>query len=491
MNTSQSNSNLPKSSDELRNRTPVHYLSFFGFLSMTISMVVALYEYPTFATAGLSLVFFLLLGGFLWFIPVALCAAEFATIPGWETGGVYTWVSGTLGRRWGFAAIFFQWFEITVGYLTMLYFLTGALSYVTGISAIQNNKYVKLVTLLVIFWGVLLTQLRGSRYTATIAKIGFAVGILLPAIVLFGLGFHYVLAGGQIHTPISLHALIPDFSKLSTLVVFVSFILAYMGVETSASHANALKNPRKEYPTAMFVLVILAIILDTLGGLTVAVTIPQKGLSLNTGVLQSFDILLSNINPGLVWIARIIALLICLGVIGEIASWVTSPSKALHVAAVDGLLPKYFRYENKEQVPVHLVVANGIVATIWAVVFTLSGGGSNLAFLIALSLTVVIYLMLYFLFFIGYLKMVINDALHKNDHSKKQRSYEVPGRIVGKVLVSGVGLLTSIFAFVISFVPPASIAANQHGIYEVSLVISFLIVLSIPFTIYAFRKHFN
>ncbi len=87
--------------------------------------------------------------------------------------------------------------------------------------------------------------------------------------------------------------------------------------------------------------------------------------------------------------------------------------------------------------------------------------------------------------------MVINDALHKNDHSKKQRSYEVPGRIVGKVLVSGVGLLTSIFAFVISFVPPASIAANQHGIYEVSLVISFLIVLSIPFTIYAFRKHFN
>ncbi|POH06509.1 hypothetical protein BGL35_03925 [Fructilactobacillus lindneri] len=82
MNTSQSNSNLPKSSDELRNRTPVHYLSFFGFLSMTISMVVALYEYPTFATAGLSLVFFLLLGGFLWFIPVALCAAEFATIPG-------------------------------------------------------------------------------------------------------------------------------------------------------------------------------------------------------------------------------------------------------------------------------------------------------------------------------------------------------------------------------------------------------------------------
>ncbi|MBK4807754.1 extreme acid sensitivity protein XasA [Enterococcus faecium] len=52
-------------------------------MAMTISMVVSLYEYPTFATSGFSLVFFLLLGGLLWFIPVALCAAEMATVKGW------------------------------------------------------------------------------------------------------------------------------------------------------------------------------------------------------------------------------------------------------------------------------------------------------------------------------------------------------------------------------------------------------------------------
>ena len=56
-----------------------------------------------------------------------------------------------------------------------------------------------------------------------------------------------------------------------------------MGVETSASHANEMENPKKDYPLAMFVLVILAIILDTFGGLTVATTVPQHGLSLNTG----------------------------------------------------------------------------------------------------------------------------------------------------------------------------------------------------------------
>ena len=55
-------------------------INVLWLLAMTISMVVSLYEYPTFATSGFSLVFFLLLGGLLWFIPVALCAAEMATV---------------------------------------------------------------------------------------------------------------------------------------------------------------------------------------------------------------------------------------------------------------------------------------------------------------------------------------------------------------------------------------------------------------------------
>ena len=80
-----------------KTKMPAKILTFCGFLAMTISMVVSLYEHPTCATSGFSLVFFLLLGGLLWFIPVALCAAEMATVKGWEKGGVYTWVSRTLG----------------------------------------------------------------------------------------------------------------------------------------------------------------------------------------------------------------------------------------------------------------------------------------------------------------------------------------------------------------------------------------------------------
>lgn len=85
-------------------------LTLLGFFAITASMVMAVYEYPTFATSGFSLVFFLLLGGLLWFIPVALCAAEMATVEGWQEGGVFAWVSNTLGGALGICGDLFWLF---------------------------------------------------------------------------------------------------------------------------------------------------------------------------------------------------------------------------------------------------------------------------------------------------------------------------------------------------------------------------------------------
>lgn len=62
-------------------------LGFGGFFAMTASMVMTVYAYPNFASSGLHLIFFLILGGIFWFLPVALVAAEMATVKG-------------MGRRW-------------------------------------------------------------------------------------------------------------------------------------------------------------------------------------------------------------------------------------------------------------------------------------------------------------------------------------------------------------------------------------------------------
>ena len=158
-------------------------LTLLGFFAITASMVMAVYEYPTFATSGFSLVFFLLLGGILWFIPVGLCAAEMATVDGWEEGGVFAWVSNTLGPRWGFAAISFGYLQIAIGFIPMLYFVLGALSYILKWPALNEDPITKTIAALIILWALALTQFGGTKYTARIAKVGFFAGILLPAFI--------------------------------------------------------------------------------------------------------------------------------------------------------------------------------------------------------------------------------------------------------------------------------------------------------------------
>ena len=452
-------------------------LSLFGFFALTASMVLTVYEYPTFATSKLHLVFFLLLGGLLWFLPVALCAAEMATVEGWENGGIFSWVSQTLGERFGFAAIFFQWFQITVGFVTMIYFILGALSYVLNFQALNTDPLIKFIGLLIIFWGLTFSQLGGTQRTAKLVKAGFVVGIVIPSIILFGLAAAYFIGGNPIEIPINKHAFVPDFSQVSTLVVFVSFILAYMGVEASASHINELENPKRNYPLAMILLVILAISLDAIGGFSVAAVIPQKDLSLSAGVIQTFQTLILHFNHHLGWLVKVIALMIAFGVMGEVSSWVVGPSRGMFAAAQRGLLPKFLRKTNTQEVPVPLVMIQGIIVTLWGAVLTFGGGGNNLSFLVAISLTVVIYLVGYLLFFIGYFVLI-----YKKQNLK--RTYNVPGKRVGKTIIAGIGFLLSIFALFISFVPPASIAKNETHTYQMILLISFVVTAILPFIVY-------
>ena len=452
-------------------------LTLFGFFAMTASMVMAVYEYPTFATSKLHLVFYLLLGGFLWFIPVALCAAEMATVDGWEKGGVFTWTGKNLGKKYGFANLFFEFFEITVGFVTMIYFILGALSYVFDWPALNSNPMIKFIGVLVIFWILALSQFGGTKYTAKIAKIGFIVGILLPAAILIILAIIYIIQGNPIYIS-SKDTFVPDFTKVNTLVVFVSFILSYMGVEASATHANEMDNPKKEYPLAMLLLVIVAIVVSTLGGLAIAAVIPQDQINLSAGVVQTFAVLLGHFTANNTILVKIIALLLAFGVIAEVSSWVVGPTRGMIIAAEEGAIPKSWAKTNEHDVPVYLVIAQGIIVSIWDAVLTFGAGGSNLSFLAAMSLTVVIYLSGYILFFVGYIKAILGEGLNG--------AYQIPGGKPVKIIVAIIGLATSIFAFFISFVPPTSIAGNavQSHEYMWMLIISYVISLILPFAIY-------
>jgi len=456
-------------------------LSLLGFFAITASMVMAVYEYPTFATSGFSLIFFLLLGGLLWFVPVGLCAAEMATVKGWDEGGVFAWVSNTLGERWGFAAISFGYLQIAIGFIPMIYFVLGSLSYILNWPALNHDPVVKTIAGLIILWGLALTQFGGTKHTAQIAKIGFFLGILLPALSLVVLAIIYLLSGAPLQIKMDASTFFPDFTKLGTLVVFVAFILSYMGVEASATHVNEMRNPGRDYPLAILMLMIAAICLSSIGGLSVAAVIPRHEINLSAGVVQTFEVLIGHFGKGYEWVVRVIAALLTLGVLAEISAWIVGPSRGMLVTAQKGILPHSMAKVNKNDVPVNLVVFQLCITTIALIVLTNSGGGSNVSFMIALTLTVLIYLCAYIMLFLGYIQLVLKQP-------DLPRSFHVPGGTGFKVFLALSGFVLSLLAFFVSFVPPSSLpGATSEGAYVELLTTCFVIVAVIPFVVYVFH----
>ncbi|MGQ7789806.1 amino acid permease [Shigella flexneri] len=236
---------------------------------------------------------------------------------------------------------------------------------------------------------------------------------------------------------------------MGTLVVFVAFILSYMGVEASATHVNEMSNPGRDYPLAMLLLMVAAICLSSVGGLSIAMVIPGNEINLSAGVMQTFTVLMSMWHRKLMDGSRNIPHCCCW------VFWRTSPPGLLvllrgYVTAQKYLLPAAFAKMNKNGVPVTLVISQLVITSIALIILTNTGGGNNMSFLIALALTVVIYLCAYFMLFIGYIVLVLK-------HPDLKRTFNIPGGKGVKLVVAIVGLLTSIMAFIVSFLPPDNI----------------------------------
>src|SRR6478672_5976935 len=99
-------------------------LSVFSLVMINIIAVDSLRTLPISAKLGMSLIFYYVIAALIFFIPVALVAAELATaFP--NTGGIYVWVREAFGKRVGFITIWLQWIYNVVWYPTILAFIAA------------------------------------------------------------------------------------------------------------------------------------------------------------------------------------------------------------------------------------------------------------------------------------------------------------------------------------------------------------------------------
>lgn len=464
------------------NAKQVAKLGVFTLAIMNVTAVVSLRGLPAEAEYGVSSAFYYLFAALVFLIPTSLVAAELAAMFKDKQGGVFRWVGEAFGKKWGFLAIWLQWIESTIWYPTVLTFGAVAIAFI-GMDqsydmALASNKIYSLVVVLLIYWTATFISLKGMGWVAKVARIGGLVGTIIPAALLVVLGIVYLATGGV--PQMDFHgSFFPDLTNMNNLVLASGIFLFYAGMEMGGIHVTDMENPAKNYPKAIFIGAAVTVLIFVLGTFALGVIIPQKDINLTQSLLIGFDKYFAYLKAS--WLSPVIAVALAFGVLASVLTWVSGPSKGIFAVGKAGYLPPFFQKSNENGVQRNILLVQGAIVTVLGLLFVVMPSVQSF-YQILSQLTVVLYLIMYLIMFAAAIKLRYN-----------MKDYPRPYRI-GKRgncmmwIVSGVGFCGSLLAFVLSFIPPGQIATGSNTVWYLVLAIGCIVMVGIPFIIYANRK---
>ncbi|MBI5345774.1 MAG: amino acid permease [Chlamydiae bacterium] len=454
-------------------------INLFQLLMLTIALVVSIRNLPAIAETGMHMFFLAFVGAIGFFIPASLVSAELAT--GWpKIGGISVWAKEAFGGKWDFIAAWLQWTYLLISVTAMLYFIGGSLAYVFAPDLAQNKLFL-IAMQFIIVWVFTLLHLKGLKTSSFISTIGFLTGVFIPGFLIIAFGLFYIFLGHPLQMPISFTAdkLFPDFHHLSTMVLLVAFMRAFAGVEVSAAHANKVENPQRNYPIAVLITVIIGLAINTLGPLSIAVVIPKDQISLVAGIMETFAYFFKAFH--LEVLIPVLGIMVAMGQMGSLSTWLIGPVKGLYEAATRGNLPPIFQRLNKHDVPVNLLICQAIIICLFSSFFLLMSSNINISFWISVALSMMIYVTMYFIMFLAalYLRYSKPDV---------PRAFKVPFKKTGIWTASILGMVSMIFSFMIALIPPAELPDEHHNLYIGTLVVSIVLIYILPFVFGIFKK---
>lgn len=441
-----------------------------------VAIMASLRNLPVIAEFGLSAICFFVIVGLGFLVPCALVSAELAT--GWpKSGGIYIWVREAFGDRWGFFSIWMQWVHNVSWYPAILSFVAATLAYACN-SPLASNKYYILAIVLIVFWGMTVLNYFGIKTSSIISTIGVIIGTILPGAVIILLGALWLTMGHPLEINTSARALLPDFSSMDNIIFMGGFFLTFAGLEVSAGYAGEVRNPQKNYPRSILLAGAITFVLLLAGAMSISFVIPKEQISLVSGVMDAFKTMLDKF--GIAWMLPIIGVLLAVGSIAEVNSWIMGPVKALYTTSIHGNLPRMFQRQNKHGMPTNLLLFQAIIVTFSSCVFLFMPNLSS-SYWILSALSTQMYLVMYIFMFLAAIRL-------RYTRPKVPRAYKIPYPKIGMWVISLIGIASSIFATIITFFPPKQLNVGSIVFYESFLIGGLLLMIAVPIIIYQFRK---
>jgi len=474
-------------------KTNKGYISTWAMAFMTAAAVISLRGLPLMAAEEMTMFFYIAFATVLFLIPAALVSAELGSAFAGQEGGVYRWVGSAFGKKWGFTAIWLQWIQNVVWYPTVLAFAAAAIAYGIGKPELANNGKFTGIFIIAFYWIATFIAFGGTKILSKVTSWGFVVGTVLPGLVVITLGIVWVM----MKKPLGFEDLtaaettlttvvngkvsprwFPDLSNPSNLAYLSGIVLLFAGVEVQAVHASEMKNPKKQYPAAIFISAIIVFILFTFGSLAIAAVVPNSELQLESGLMQAITIMVESVN--MKWALYVLAFCVAFGSLGSVLSWISGPSKGLLSTAKDGILPESMARTTKAGAPKTMMLIQGVIVTVLACLYFVMKDVS-VAFFLLSALTVAVYIIMYLMMYMAAIKL-------RKSQPNLERPYKIPGGMTGMILIAGIGIIAAFFALVLAFFPPSQLPVGSPASYVAVVTVGTIGFFIIPLIIAAKRK---
>jgi len=458
------------------NQSNQKQLSAFKLAMMAIIAIDMLKNIPSHVQYGPSLIFYYCFAMLVFFLPSALVSAEMATsFP--KTGGAYIWIREAFGKPIAFMAIWMQWLLNVTWAPTILIFMVITASYYISPNYFEAHKLQLLASVLSVFWISVALIANGIKTSSYISVFSAIVGVILPMISFVILGAFWLL-NGHLQTSDFTWSL-PNFElNANYLRLLLPLLLSFMGMEMIAVHADDVKNPQKSYPKALIIASFSIFCMVIPASIAIMLVMPKDQIAFTTGVVESFKHFLIAFH--LSSYLPIVIFMLIVGSFGIFYTWLLTISRYLLSATEDGALPKIFKFKNKNNMPVMLLIFQGIAFSALTSFLILMPSIEQAFWLMTVACTQ-FGLMFYILLFGAAIKL----RLSRPDIHRPFKVGKSPFLIVA---MSSIAIIVCFLSIIFGFIPPPHIQTEDIFRYKAYLILVMAVGLGAGLLIFIYQS---
>lgn len=379
---------------------------------MVFTSVYGFGNIPTaFYLMGYSAIPWYLISAITFFIPFAFMMAEFGAAYKHSEGGIYTWMSDSVGPKFAFIGTF-MWFSSYIIYMVNVSSKVWIplSTFIFGSDRTQNLSIfgltsTKSIGILALLWMLVVTSFasKGIDKISKVTSIGGVAVSSLNLVLLITSLIILVLNTGKFAQPITnLSAFAqspnPNYSSLLAVLSFVVFaIFAYGGLEAIGGLVDQTENAERNFPKGITISAIIISVGYSLGIFLCGIFINwTNALSAETTNLGNITYVLMY-NLGLefgnalnltsntadligTWIARITGLSMFFAYTGAFFTLIYAPLKTIIKGTPKYLWPSKLSNTNEIGMPVNAMWVQFLIVAIIIILTSFGGEGASAFF---------------------------------------------------------------------------------------------------------------